>query len=121
MNILTSSLGLKELVITPRVFVFDSFQLTDEIGNTMEQYDIVGILVGEYYATITIDFTDPLKQLIQNRFYILNLYNGLDLAFRGKIFCTDQSVFTYSVNTLNNGTNTYVSRPSTNEYITYGE
>jgi len=121
MLILNSTLETKELIITPRSEVMDLFQLTDESSNITNEYDIRDIIVNEYYTTIFIDFSDPLKPLIQNRFYMVNIYNQGALIFRDKIFCTDQSVFTYSVNVLNDGENTYKSKPSLNEYIPYGE
>ncbi len=121
MLILNSTLETKELIITPRGEVMDLFELTDESSNITVEYDIRDIIIGEYYTTVFIDFSDPLKPLIQNRFYMVNIFGGGALVYRDKVFCTDQSVFTYSPNVLNNGDNKYISKQSTNEYIPYGE
>ena len=65
--------------------------------------------LGDYVDTISAIFS-----LEEGRYYTIELKNVLEVVFKGKIFCTNQSVQTYSVNN-----DTYVSNNTTNDFITY--
>jgi hypothetical protein len=122
MIILTTDLDIKSINVIPRSEVFDSFHLRDESNNTTVEYPIDSIVVNEYYTTLFIDFTDPNKQLEENKFYNLALYNGSELVpiFRDRVFCTNQAVFTFSSNIVG-GIYRYNGIETPNEYITYGQ
>lgn len=82
-------------------------EITSETTRTTVSYDITATING-YYLTWTEAVT-----LKENVFYTLTVYNGSDIVYKGKIFCTDQPVSTFSVNN-----NEFVSVSSNNEYIT---
>jgi hypothetical protein len=64
---------------------------------------------GDYYSTLEAEFS-----LVENHFYNLVIKDGANVVYRDRIFCTDQSLVTFSVN---NGQ--YVSNSTTNEFIVY--
>lgn len=109
MNVLTTSTELQELVIIPRGNTFDSLIFTDESNNTTQAITIDSIEDKGYYLVLNI-----LCELIENHYYKIELFNDSELVFRGKVFCTDQTIVNFSVN---NGQ--YTSHTTTNEYITY--
>lgn len=109
MNVLTTSTELQQLIIIPRSYTFDVLEFTDESNNTIQAIEIDSIEDKVYYLVLNI-----YCELIENHFYTATLYNGTDIVYRGKVFCTDQSIVNFSVN---NGQ--YTSHSTTNEYITY--
>ena len=103
-------------IITEQTFSFipksqnyDSLYITDEQLNTEIEVSIVSNINGDYYDTITAIFA-----LVQNHFYKLELKNGTEIVHKDKIFCTNQTVTTYSVNE-----GEYISQTSNNEFIIY--
>ena len=93
----------------PRSQTYDGMFITDEQLNTETEVTIVSNVNGDYYDTITAVFA-----LVQDHFYKLELRNGTDVVYKGRIFCTNQPVATYSVND-----GEYVSQASNNEFIIY--
>jgi len=97
----------QEFNVIPRNYSADRMEITSETTRTTVSYDITATING-YYLTWTEAVT-----LKENVFYTLTVYNGSDIVYKGKIFCTDQPVSTFSVNN-----NEFVSVSSNNEYIT---
>ena len=64
---------------------------------------------GDYVQTITAIF-----DLIEGHFYDLVLKNGTDIVYKDRIFCTDQNIVNFSVNT-----GQYTSNTTANTYIVY--
>ena len=93
----------------PRSQTYDSMFITDDQTNTEVQVTIVSNTNGDYYDSITAVF-----DLAENHFYNLVIKNGTDIAHKDRIFCTNQSVASYSVND-----GKFISRPSNNEFIIY--
>jgi len=84
-----------------------SIMLRDEQDNT--EVTITGIFPLErYYLT-----ADLIFDLKEDRFYNLTAYNGTDIIFKDKVFCTSQTESEYSINN-----NEYTERESNNDYIT---
>ena len=109
MNILTTSTDPQYLNIVPRSVTFDEMFFTDESTNVTTQIQVNGTVDKVYYQRIEIECA-----LVENRFYNIRLLNDGELVFRGRVFCTDQSVVSFSVN---NGQ--YTSHSTTNEFIVY--
>ena len=65
--------------------------------------------LSDYYLTTTSVF-----DLKENTFYNLTIKNNNDIVYKDKIFCTNQSVDTYTVNK-----NQYVSNVTDNEFKIY--
>ena len=59
-------------------------------------------------------FTDAFPNLEQDNFYTLKITSPTQEVFRGRIFCTNQTINDYSVNT-----GVYTTTTSTNEFIFY--
>ncbi len=110
MIILTTSTNAQELKFIPRDYVADSIVLTDEQANTSSTIAATFTKDG-YYLKADISFT-----LVEDRFYTFNALNGSKTVYKGRIFCTDQTVSDYSINK-----NVYTEHESTNEYIVYNE
>ena len=108
MTILTTSLLAQEIKIIPRGS-FSVLEITDEQTNVTTVIDLISVIYGDYYTTIL-----ALFELIENHNYTLTLKEGTSVMFKGKIFCTDQELFTFSVNN-----NKYISNATTNEFIVY--
>ena len=110
MIILTTSTNAQELKFIPRQYAADSIVLTDEQANTSSTISATFTKDG-YYLKADISFT-----LVEDRFYTFNALNGTKTVYKGRIFCTDQTVSDYSINK-----NVYTEHESTNEYIVYNE
>jgi len=110
MIILTTSTNAQELKFIPRDYAADSIVLTDEQANTSSTISATFTKDG-YYLKADISFT-----LVEDRFYTFNALNGSKTVYKGRIFCTDQTVSDYSINK-----NVYTENESTNEYIVYNE
>ena len=94
----------------PRDYVANSIVLTDEQANTSSTISATFTKDG-YYLKADISFA-----LVEDRFYTFNALNGSKKVYKGRIFCTDQTVSDYSIKK-----NVYTEHESTNEYIVYNE
>jgi len=93
----------------PRQDTYNTLQLTDEQTGVTSSVTITTNVIGEYYNTITATFS-----LKENHFYTLTLKQNTTVVFKDKVFCTNQSIPTFSVN---NGQ--YVVNTSNNDFILY--
>lgn len=109
MNVLTTSTSEQSLNVITRSLTFDQLFLTDESTNVQTEVSINSIIDKGYYSEVNANF-----ELVENRFYRVEIRNEGIIVYRGKLFCTDQSIVTFSVN---NGQ--YVSHSTSNEFITY--
>jgi len=109
MNVLTTTLAPQPLVIVPRSTTFDTLIFTDDSTNDPVTINIDSVVDKDYYQILNVECA-----LIENRFYNIELFNNGDLIYRGKAFCTDQPIVSFSVN---NGQ--YVSNATTNTFIVY--
>ena len=83
----------------------DSIILRDEQDNTEVTLNAT-FSVDSYYLSADIIF-----DLQEDRFYNLTAYNGSNIVYKDKIFCTSQTDYS-----INNGD--YVQHSSNNDYIT---
>lgn len=109
MNVLTTTLEPQELNIIPRSKVFDELIFTDDSENIPFAVEIDSVIDKDYFVTLNV-----ICELKENRYYNFELLNEGELVYRGKAFCTDQPIVSFSVN---NGK--YVSNATTNQYIVY--
>ena len=94
--------------IIPRELFADSMVILNELTDVSETY-LITPTVDRYYLVI-----EEVLNLKEGNFYTLEVKNGSEIVYKGKIFCTNQSISTYSVNN-----NEYTSYSSTNDYVTY--
>ena len=93
----------------PRQDTYNTLQITDEQTGVTTNVTISTNVIGQYYNTITATFS-----LKENHYYTLTLKQNTDIVFKDKVFCTNQSIPTFSVN---NGQ--YIVNTSNNDFILY--
>lgn len=86
----------------------DAIVLRDEETNTEETIECV-FSIDKYYAVTNLVF--PIKE---NKFYTITILNGTEVVYKDKIFCTNQTIETYSINK-----DAYTQHTTDNEYIIY--
>ena len=89
-----------------RVDSCDSLVLRDEQNNT-EATIVADFSLSDYYLTDSLIFS-----LLEGHSYNLTAYNGADIVYKDKIFCTTQTG-TYTINS-----GVYTESSSNNDYIT---
>lgn len=109
MNVLSTTTDVQPFVIIPRSNEFDTIIFTDDSTGVQANVTIDSTENKGYYYILNI-----IAELTENRFYNVEVYNETTLVYRGKAFCTNQSIVNYSVN---NGQ--YTSHSTTNQFITY--
>lgn len=109
MIILQETNSNQSFTFIPRSETYDTLTITDESENTTTTVSIISNTTNSYYHTITANF-----DLKENRYYILKVSNGSTLVYYDKVFCTNQSLVSFSVNN-----NTYTSHSTSNDFIIY--
>jgi hypothetical protein len=109
MIILTTSVNAQELKFIPREYVASSIVITDQDTNTPVTYTGLTFVTDRYYLKGNVTFS---PKLIEGRFYTLKVLNGTTVVYRDMIFCTDQTISTYSIND-----GVYTKHETTNEYV----
>jgi len=108
MIVLTTSTSAQTFSFIPRDG-FNTMILTDDQTNTPVTVSITSSTQGDYINTITATF-----DLIEGHFYDLVLKQGTDIVYKDRIFCTDQNIVNFSVNS-----GQYNSNTTANTYIVY--
>ena len=80
--------------------------IEDDAENTSVTIDITPS-VDRYYLSVSEVLT-----LVEGRFYTIKVLNGLDVVYKDKIFCTNQTVSSYSIND-----NEYVQHSTNNDFV----
>ena len=83
----------------------DTIVLRDEETNIETEIE-AEFFINKYFLTASVVF--PIKE---NKYYTLTIKDGTNIVYRDKIFCTNQSLSTYSINK-----DEYVQHVTTNEY-----
>lgn len=108
MIILREQLSAQNLYVTIDGEDADTIVLRDEETNEETIIDCT-FSIDKYYAVTNLVF--PIKE---NKFYTLTIKNGNTVVYKDKIFCTNQTIETFSVNK-----NAYIQHTTDNEYIIY--
>lgn len=109
MVILNKSTSPQTFSFIAKSKTYDSLHLTDESTNTTVEVTIDSITSGDYVDSISATF-----DLVEDRYYSLELKNGSETVLKDKVFCTNQAHSTYSVNK-----DIYTENTTTNDYIVY--
>lgn len=109
MIILQESASNQTINFIPRAGGYDTLVITDEQTGDVDTITTFTSTTGDYYDTITAVFT-----LVENHFYSLVVKDGSTELYRDKIYCTNQSIPTYSVNS-----GQYTNYSSNNDYVLY--
>ena len=106
MIILLESVLSQTFKFIPRSLEADSMVIEDDAENTSVTIDITPS-VDRYYLSVSEVLT-----LVEGRFYTIKVLNGLDVVYKDKIFCTNQTVSIYSIND-----NEYVQHSTNNDFV----
>ena len=109
MKVLTTSGDAQEMTIIPRSYPATvDIRLRNESTNGVTLIEGVSATTDKGYLTFSAVYS-----LTENVFYELTILDGSSVIYKDKVFCTDQTIATYSVN---NGE--YVTEDSyDNDYI----
>lgn len=94
--------------VIPRSYTATSMTFTHEESGEVFTYSITPT-IDRYYLSIS-----KIIALKDNHFYTLNIFNGTTVIYTDKVFVTNQSIATYSIN---NGE--YIQSSSNNDYVVY--
>lgn len=86
----------------------DTIVLRDEETNVETTIEAV-FSIDSYFAVTSVIL--PIKE---NKFYTLTIKNGDVVVYKDKIFCTNQTIATYTINK-----NVYTTNVSNNDFIIY--
>ena len=83
----------------------DAIVLRDEETNIEVELNCT-FSIDRYYVATSKIF--PIKQ---NKYYTLTILNGTDIVYRDKVFCTNQTIESYSINK-----DQYIEHTTNNDY-----
>tara|TARA_R110000765_G_scaffold28193_2_gene68094 strand:- start:18 stop:467 length:450 start_codon:yes stop_codon:yes gene_type:complete len=109
MIILTTSALAQQLKFIPREYSASSIVITDQDTNTPVTYTGLTFTTDRYYLQGNVIFSPILRE---GTFYTLEILNGTSVVYRDNIFCTDQTISTYSIND-----GVFTEHVTTNEYV----
>lgn len=109
MIILNTNTTAQQLKFIPREYSADGIIITDQDTNTPVTYPSLTFVKNKYYLEGNVTFSPALKE---GTFYTLSVLNGTSVVYKDNIFCTDQSIGTYSINK-----DVYTEHATTNEYV----
>ena len=96
MKHLTTSASAQTLKIIPRSYASTvSMILRDDSTNTSTTYGSISTSTDKNYLVIT-KALSPV--LVEGRFYDMTVKEGSNVIYKDKIFCTNQTISSYSVN-----------------------
>lgn len=94
MKVLTTTTDAQELDIIPRSYPASiTIKLRSESTNEIDTISSVSTTENNGYLTFSTSYA-----LIENTFYELTILDGSSVIYKDKVFCTDQTISTYSVN-----------------------
>lgn len=94
----------------PCIVYADGFTLTCEDTNTSVDIDATFTENSYYYQG------DAVLDLVEGRYYRIDFTLSGETVLSDKVFCTNQSISTYSINN-----NVYVENTTSNEYTIFDE
>ena len=93
---LTTSASAQTLKIIPRIYASSvSMILRDDSTNTSTTYSSISTSTDKNYLVVS-QALSPV--LVEGRFYDLKIKEGSNVIYKDKVFCTDQTITSYSVN-----------------------
>ncbi len=93
---LTTSASAQTLKVIPRSYASSvSMILRDDSTNTSTTYSSISTSTDKNYLVVS-QALSPV--LVEGRFYDLTIKEGSNVIYKDKVFCTDQAVASYTVN-----------------------
>mgnify|MGYP003630561979 FL=1 len=115
MTILEDSNNNQTIKVIPREYT----STTTYAVNITSDSENSNVFTQNYTNQFTLDkywyeFTDAFPNLEEDNFYTLTISSPSKEVFRGRIFCTNQTISSYSVNS-----GQYTTTTSSNEFVFY--
>ena len=93
---LTTSASAQTLKVIPRSYASSvSMILRDDSTNTSTTYSSISTSTDKNYLVVS-QALSPV--LVEGRFYDLTIKEGSNVIYKDKVFCTDQTISSYTVN-----------------------
>jgi hypothetical protein len=93
---LTTSASAQTLKVIPRSYASSvSMILRDDSTNTSTTYSSISTSTDKNYLVVS-EALSPV--LVEGRFYNLTIKEGSNVIYKDKVFCTDQTISSYTVN-----------------------
>jgi hypothetical protein len=93
---LTTSASAQTLKVIPRSYASSvSMILRDDSTNTSTTYSSISTSTDKNYLVVS-QALSPV--LVEGRFYNLTIKEGSNVIYKDKVFCTDQTISSYTVN-----------------------
>ena len=93
---LTTSASAQTLKIIPRSYASSvSMILRDDSTNTSTTYSSISTSTDKNYLVVS-QALSPV--LVEGRYYDLTIKEGSNVIYKDKVFCTDQTISSYTVN-----------------------
>ena len=93
---LTTSASAQTLKVIPRSYASSvSMILRDDSTNTSTTYSSISTSTDKNYLVV-LQALSPV--LVEGRFYDLTIKEGSNVIYKDKVFCTDQTISSYTVN-----------------------
>ena len=93
---LTTSASAQTLKIIPRSYASSvSMILRDDSTNTSTTYSSISTSTDKNYLVVS-QALSPV--LVEGRFYDLTIKEGSNVIYKDKVFCTNQTISSYTVN-----------------------
>jgi hypothetical protein len=108
MIILKEQNTAQTLKFIPRSYGADTIILRNETTNEIKTISASFTMVSYYLST------SKIFDLKENTFYNLTIKNGAEVVYKDRVFCTNQTIKTYTVNK-----DEYVANATNNDYIIY--
>lgn len=108
MIVLREDASAQTFKFIPRVYEADSMTFTHEETGEVLSYNITPT-VTTYYLSVT-----KIVALKEGHFYKFTVYDGTDVVYKDKVFCTNQTIEAFSINN-----NEYTQHSSDNDFIIY--
>lgn len=94
MKVLTTTTDPQEMDVIPRSYPSSiTIKLRNESTNEIDTISSVSTTQDKGYLTFSTSYA-----LVENTFYELTILDGSSVIYKDKVFCTDQTISTYSVN-----------------------
>ena len=90
----------------PRYYEADTVTLRNETTGEELEYNVTSVQT-DYFLEVTATF-----DVKENTFYTIKVFDGLEIVYRDRVFCTNQTISDYSVND-----NEYITYQSDNDFI----
>ena len=96
MKVLSTTASAQTIKIIPRSYASSvTIIVRDQSTNASTTYSSVSTSTDKNYLVISQAFS---PNLVEGRFYDMTIKEGINVIYKDKVFCTDQTISSYSAN-----------------------